>query len=340
MESVKLFKKKCHKKFHTNEKSSIISIEVNFMDNQIKILDLLNQKQLQEAELNKLIYGSIEIREKENKKYIYTHTKEDGLQATKYIGEYNDDLYNLILNNNIKAKEIKKSIRLIEKKLKELNYVDEELSLEVSRNIDFAKKHLADTIYKQAVLEGVATTLSDTESIIEGGKVSDMSSEDIMKVVNLKHAWEFILNKNVILSKTDYIILCTINKLVEEGFYYSTGVLRTTPVKIGGTAWVPDLPIESVIKEELNLILESDQNDVDKAINLLLYTVKKQMFLDGNKRTSVIYANHYLISKGKGIIVIPVEKIEKYKLLLIKYYESNNDKDIKTFLINECFIEI
>lgn len=310
------------------------------MNNQIQILDLINQKRTQEVELNKLVYGSIEIRNKDNKKYIYTHVKENGLQTTKYIGEYSDDLYNLILNNNLKAKEIKKTIRNIEKKLKELNYVDEELSFEVSRNIDFARKHLADTIYKQAILEGVATTLSDTESIIEGGKVNNMSSSDIMKVVNLKHAWEFILNKNVILNKTDYNVLCTINKLVEEGFYYSTGVLRTTPVKIGGTNWIPDLPIESVIKEELNKILESNENDVNKAVNLLLYVVKKQMFIDGNKRTSVIYANHYLISKGKGIIVIPVSKTDEYKSLLIKYYETNNDKKIKEFIIKNCYIEI
>lgn len=310
------------------------------MDNQVQILDLLNQKKSQEVELNKLIYGTIEVREKDNKKYIYTHIKEDGLQATRYIGEYNDELYNLILNNNIKAKEIKKSIRLIEKKLKELNYVEEELPSEVSINIDFARKHLADTIYKQAILEGVATTLSDTESIIEGGKVNDMSSEDIMKVVNLKHAWEFILNKNVILNKSDYNILRTINKLVEEGFYYSAGKLRTTPVKISGTNWTPDIPIESMVKEEINKILESNQSAIEKAINLLLYSVKKQMFLDGNKRTSVIYANHYLIGKGKGIIVIPVEKIDKYKSLLIKYYETNDEIEIKKFLIDECYIRI
>lgn len=310
------------------------------MDNNIKILELINQKQLQEIELNKLIYGSIEIRDKDNKKYIYTHIKENGLQSTKYIGEYNDDLYNLILNNNIKAKEIKKIIREIERKLKELNYVDEELTNEISRNIDFAKKHLIDTIYKQAVLEGVATTLSDIESIIEGGKVSNMSSDDIMKVVNLKHAWEFILNKNVIMSSTDYNVLCTINKLVEEGFYYSTGVLRTTPVKIGGTNWTPEMPFESQIKGELKDILNKKSDAVDKAIDLLLYVVKKQMFIDGNKRTSVIYANHYLIGKGKGLIVIPVEKVEKYKSLLIKYYESNNDEDIKNFIRNQCYIEI
>lgn len=310
------------------------------MDKQVQILELINQKQFEEVELNKLIYGSIEIREKDNSRYIYTHTKEAGLQLTKYIGEYSDDLYNLILKNNIKAKEIKKAIRSIEKKLKELNYIDEQLPIEVAKNIDFTKKHLADTIYKQAILEGVATTLSDTESIIEGGKVNNMSSEDIMKVINLKHAWEFILNKNVIMSKSDYNVLCTINKLVEEGFYYSTGVLRTTPVKIGGTNWTPEIPIESKIKEELNDILETPQDEIEKAIQLLLYTVKKQMFLDGNKRTSVIYANHYLIGKAKGMIVIPVEKIAQYKTLLIKYYETNDETEIKKFLMEECYIKI
>lgn len=310
------------------------------MNNQMEMLDLLNQKQIQEVELNKLVYGSVEIRCVENKKYIYVHIKEDGLQTTKYVGEYSDDLYNLILNNNIKAKEIKKNIKDIKKRLRELNYVDEDLDISVAKNIDFAKRHLADTIYKQAILEGVATTLLDTENIIEGGKVYDMTSEDIMKVVNLKHAWEFILNKNVILSKTDFSLLCTINKLIEEGFYYQSGILRTTPVKIGGTNWIPSLPIESDIKDDLNHILQLDISDVLKATKLLLYVVKKQMFIDGNKRTSVIFANHYLISKGKGIIVIPVSKVEEYKTLLIKYYETNDEQEIEEFIIKNCYIEI
>lgn len=310
------------------------------MDNNIQILDLINQKQLLEQELGKLVYGSVEIRKKDDKEYIYTHIKDDGLQVTKYIGEYSDTLYNLILNNNLRAKELKKSIKNIEKKLRELNYVDEEIPYEVARNIDFAKKHLVDTIYKQAILEGIATTLPNIKNIIENDKISNMSPEDILKVVNLKHAWEFILNKNVIMSKTDYNILCTINKLVEEGFYYSTGVLRTTPVKIGGTSWTPDLPIESVIKEELSTIMESPTDDVNKAIDLLLYTVRKQMFIDGNKRTSVIYANHYLIGKGKGLIVIPAEKVDEYKTLLIKFYETNDKQMIKKFIIENCYMAI
>ena len=306
----------------------------------MEIMNFLQNKQLLKQELQLLVYGSIEIRENDSNKYIYVHYREDGIVLTKYVGEYSDKLYNLVLNNNIKAKELKKQIREINKKLKQLNYTEVELSEKVEQNIDFAKRHLVDTIYKQAILEGLATTFADTESIIEGGKVNNMTSEDIMKIVNLKHAWEFILNKNVIQSDTNFALLCEINKKVEEGFYYSAGKVRTVPVTIGGTTWKPELPIESIIKEELDIILNSKVDDIDRAIELLLYIMKKQIFIDGNKRTAVIYSNHYLISKGKGIIAIPAELTEKFKNLLIPYYEGKDEKQIKEFIKENCYMNI
>ena len=310
------------------------------MEEKYEIMELLQNKQVLEHRLSSLIYGAVEIRENDSKKYIYVHYREDGIALTKYVGEYSDDLYNLILNNSIEAKQIKKDIRDISKRLKELNYVEEDLKEEIKVNIDFAKRHLVDTIYKQARLEGIATTFADTESIIEGGKVNNMTSEDVMKIVNLKHAWKFILNKNVIQSPTNFSLLCEINKLVQEGFYYGAGKIRSTPVSIGGTEWKPELPIESVIKEELEDIFNSDLKAMDKAIELLLYTTKKQIFIDGNKRTAVIFANHYLISRGSGIIVIPSEKIEEFKTLLINYYEGKDEKTIRAFLKKECYMSV
>ena len=310
------------------------------MEEKIEIMNLLQSKQVLEHELQSLIYGSVEIRENESNKYIYVHYRENGVPLTKYVGEYSDELYNLVLNNSIKAKNLKKQIREITKKLKQLNYTEKELSEKVEQNIDFAKRHLVDTIYKQAILEGVATTFADTESIIEGGKVNNMTSEDILKIVNLKHAWEFILNKNVILSDTNFALLCEINKLVEEGFYYTAGKIRNTPVTIGGTTWKPELPIESVIKEELKEIFSKELDDIDRAIELLLYTMRKQIFIDGNKRTAVIYSNHYLISKGKGIIAIPAELTDKFKDLLILYYEERDEKKIKKFIKEKCYMSI
>ena len=310
------------------------------MEEKIEIMNLLQNKQLIEQELQSLAYGSVEIRENDSNKYIYVHYRKDGVALTKYVGEYSEKLNNLVLNNSIKAKELKKQIREINKKLKQLNYIEEELSEKVKQNIDFAKRHLVDTIYKQAILEGVATTFADTESIIEGGKVNNMTSEDIMKIVNLKHAWEFILNKNVIVSDTNFALLCEINKMVEEGFYYSAGKVRNVPVTIGGTTWKPDFPIESVIKEELEVIFNNKMDDVDRAVEILLYIMKKQVFIDGNKRTSVIFCNHYLISKGKGIIAIPVELTEEFKDLLIHYYEGQDEEKIKKFIKEKCYMSI
>ena len=310
------------------------------MEEKIEIMNLLQSKQVLEHELQSLVYGSVEIRENESNKYIYVHYREDGVALTKYVGEYSDNLYNLILNNSIKAKELKKEIKKIEKQLKQFNYIDEELSPQVEINIDFAKRHLVDTIYKQAILEGIATTFADTESIIEGGKINNMSSEDVLKIINLKHAWEFILNKNVILLDTNFPLLCEINKFVQEGFYYSAGKIRTVRVSIGGTKWTPELPIESIMKEELDDIFNKKISDIDKAIEVLLYIMKKQIFIDGNKRTSIIFANHYLISKGKGIIVIPAELADEYKDLLINYYEGKDKTKIKKFLKEKCFMKI
>lgn len=310
------------------------------MEEKMEIMNLLQNKQILENELKSLAYGAVEIRENDSNKYIYVHYREDGVSLTRYVGEYSEELYNLVLKNSIKAKELKKQIKEINKRLKQLNYIEEELSQDVELNIDFAKRHLVDTIYKQAILEGVATTFADTENIIEGGKVNNMTPEDILKIVNLKHAWEFILNKNVILSDTNFALLCEINKMVEEGFYYSAGRIRNVPVTIGGTKWKPELPIESVIKEELKEIFDKKIDDIDRAIELLLYIMKKQIFIDGNKRTSVIYSNHYLISKGKGIIVIPAELTQEFKDLLIPYYEGKDEEQIKKFIKEKCYMKI
>ena len=86
--------------------------------------------------------------------------------------------------------------------------------------------------------------------------------------------------------------------------------------------------------------MNKKMDDVDKAIELLLYIMKKQVFIDGNKRTSIIYCNHYLISKGKGIIVIPAELTEEFKDLLILYYEGKEEDNIKEFIKQKCYMEI
>jgi Fic family protein len=302
------------------------------------ISSLLHEQEMLKSRISKLLHGSVEIREKASKKYIYVHFRDNGISTSRYAGEYSIELNNLILENNRIVKEYKKRLKEIKKELGLLQYESFELSDKVKLNIDLARRNLVDSIYKQAMLEGVATTYSDTETIVNGGKVNDMTASDISKVVNLKHAWEFILSEGVISYPTNYAVLCQINEIVEEGFSYTAGRIRSVPVSIGGSSYIPPLPYEPQIKEDLSMML-SEEESYNVAIELLLYVMKKQLFLDGNKRTAVIFANHYLVSKGMGLIVIPVELVPEFKMHLINYYENKN-LDIKDFLYNKCLTRI
>ncbi len=205
------------------------------------------------------------------------HFRDGGISTSKYAGEYSIELNNLILENNKVIKEYKKRLKEIKKELGVLQYESTELTDKIKINIDLARRNLVDSIYKQAMLEGVATTYSDTETIVNGGKVKDMTATDISKVVNLKHAWEFILDEGVISYRTNYSILCQINEIVQEGFSYTAGRIRSVPVSIGGTNYIPPLPFEPQVRDDLSLILSKDIS-YDVAIELLLY-VKKTIIL-------------------------------------------------------------
>ena len=309
------------------------------MDNNFnRIQDLLRSKAELQARLNLIPYdGTIEIKILNDKKYIYIRKRNLSKVQSIYVGIYSEELYSTLLKQTSEAKQIKKSIRLIEKELAILGYTQEDLSNDVILNLDFARANMKTIIYDQAVLEGISTTFPDTELIIENGKVNNVSTSDVLKIINLKHAWEFILDKDVISSPTSYYVSQYIAKLVNESFYYEGGKIRQSPVTIGGTSYVPSIPVESDVKDKINSILNQNKDEIDIAIELALYVMKTQVFIDGNKRSGIIFANHYLISKGKGLLVVPFDLVSEFKKLLVLYYEGKDDLMVKDFLKYKCW---
>lgn len=309
------------------------------MDNNFfKIQELLRNKAELNSRLNLIPYdGTIEVKEINEKKYIYIRKRIANKVKSIYVGIYSEELYTTLLKQVKDVKNIKKQLRIIETRLAKLNYSQEELPPKVIINLDFARANMKTIIYDQAVLEGVSTTFPDTELIIDNGKVNNTSTEDVLKIINLKHAWEFILDKDVILSNTSYYICQFIAKLVNEGFYHDGGRIRQVPVTIGGSSYVPPIPLENIVKDEIYVIINQDKDDIDVAIELCLYVMKTQVFLDGNKRTAVIFANHYLISKGQGLLVVPYNLVSEFKKMLVLYYEGEDIISIKKFLKENCW---
>lgn len=303
-----------------------------------EIQTLLQEKADCQARINLIPYdGNPEIKENKSGKYLYIRKRIGSRLTSTYVDVYSDDLYQLLLRNAKELKELRKNLRKIEKKLAELGYKSTELDKRILQNLDFARANMKANIYDQAVLEGVATSFPQTEDIIDNGTVNGMTANDIQKILNLKHAWEFILDSDVIQAKTDYYLLCHIAKLVNDGFFTDGGRIRGVPVTIGGSSYKPPIPIESIVKEKITEILEAGTNEIDTAINLCMYSMKTQIFIDGNKRASVIFANHYLIAHGQGFLVIPEKHVPEFKKKLVAYYEGEDIEIISEFLKKYCW---
>lgn len=306
-----------------------------------EIQELLRSRADLNARLNLMPYdGTPEIKKRGNEKYLYVRKRVAGKQTSTYVGAYTEELYNLLLRNAREAREIRKELRSIDKQLANAGYSEDELSSDVINNIAFARANMKMNIYDQAVLEGVTTSFPQTEEIIDNGKISGVTATDVQKILNLKHAWEFILDRDVIASRSDYFMLSHIARVVNEGFFAEGGRIRGVPVTIGGSSYVPPLPNELDVKEKIREIIEESDEVINTAIKLCLYCMKTQIFLDGNKRASVIFANHYLISHGGGFLVIPEKEVPEFKRLLVKYYEGEDITVIADFMKKYCWKKI
>lgn len=281
--------------------------------------------------------GSVEIKTVGDERYIYMRRRELGKNRSFYIGKYSEELYALAVTGAIEARGLKKRIREIERALGAAGVSFDELPPRVAENMHFARANVKNLIYDQAVLEGVCTTFPETETILENGEVHGVRARDVQKILALKRAWEFILDRDVLSSRTDFSLLSHIARLVNEGFFTDGGEVRRVPVRIGGSSYVPPLPEEREVKSAVDA-LGAAAPSKDAAIDLLLFVMRRQIFLDGNKRAAVIFANHFMIRHGLGLIAVPEKSVGVFKKMLVAYYESGDDAKIRKFLREECVI--
>lgn len=203
------------------------------------------------------------------------------------------------------------------------------------QNIFLAKRNIVDSIYKSSHIEGIDITFPETQKIFDGGNVSKLRIDEIQTINNLKHAWLFVLNS--INNKNDLNLLKSINSLVGSNLVDNAGNKRNYNVSIGGTDYKPEIPDEKKVEKYINdTISDSSKTITDRAITIMCYLMRTQFFNDGNKRTSMLFANKILIENGKGIISVSVDKDVEFGNKILEFYETNDNSKLKQFIYDEC----
>ena len=68
----------------------------------------------------------------------------------------------------------------------------------------------------------------------------------------------------------------------------------------------------------------------------MLWIMRRQMFIDGNKRVAMLFANKIMIDNGCGIITISQENQPTFLEKLIKFYETGDNVDLKQWIYDNC----
>lgn len=203
-------------------------------------------------------------------------------------------------------------------------------NLTPEQSIFLAKKKWDENVYCGMKMENRAVTFPQTRTILNGVNVPNVLIDDIQAILNMRDAWKFLLstvNEPVTLE-----YMCKLNEYIARNESLEWGKLRTGTVGISGTEYVPPIPKQEQVEQELEEILNTDTSSTEKALSAFVWGTRGQFFWDGNIRTSLTLANKILITSGSGILTITDKYMEQFNTLLLDYYNTGKSGELKKFL--------
>ncbi len=213
------------------------------------------------------------------------------------------------------------------------NFTDK-YHLTPKQNIFLAKKKWDENVYCGMKMENRAVTFPQTKTILNGVNVPNVQIDDIQAILNMRDAWKYLLSTVDDPITLDY--LCKLNEYIARNEALEWGKLRSGTVGISGTDYMPPIPEQETVEKELNAILAADATATEKALNAFVWGARGQFFWDGNKRTSMTLANKILIQSGAGMLTIADKHMEQFNVLLLHYYNTGEQDELKAFLYDNA----
>lgn len=182
---------------------------------------------------------------------------------------------------------------------------------------------------------GLRTTIAGTETILHNGDVpKGTSTMDVQTILCLKRGFRYIMFKRGPLTVN---LIKHINAIVGYDALFP-GHFATQRMGINGIKYLPPLPSEKTAKKILVKYKSAPMTVSMQAISIMLQYDRYQFFWDGNKRTSWLVANYYLLQHGGGILDIDRHQENTWNELLRRFYETGYISKIARWLNKNCII--
>lgn len=203
------------------------------------------------------------------------------------------------------------------------------------------KKLEIELINNLAEFEGINTDLNKTYRLVKLKENPGFSVMEIIQIENIHNCINFILDTiEDELIRIDYNYYLHLNKILSTGLNICPGKLRNFEVRVGGSKYIPPMPIEYIFNEDFNKKLET-ANTIKGIFRLGIFCMKCQPFEDVNKRTATMLINSLLIRNRLGVYILKKEYFEVFKDKLLDYYENRDEfgDRLVEFMVKNCFID-
>lgn len=191
-----------------------------------------------------------------------------------------------------------------------------------------SQRIMIDLSYFSSKLEGNTYSLLDTENLIEhGNEAEGKVFEETQMILNHKAAIVFLIDNAETIDINEITIRSLHSLLAKQllANYYAWGNIRTKPVVIGESSYVP-LEHPEKLKVAFQRILGLAREIIDpfeQSFFLLVHLPYLQAFEDVNKRTSRLASNIPLFKHNLcPLSFVGVER-NHYRDALLAFYEEN-----------------
>lgn len=187
-----------------------------------------------------------------------------------------------------------------------------------------------DISYNALKLEGIDINKQEIRELLNNKDVISLKDIDKLIAMNFINSLSYV---NSIIDKGfdkyslfDYIK--RINLYLLSGLHSEAGNIRNSYIKVSGSKYIPDIPVEFEVRED---IMKNIDEIIKDPLELYCYITRNQIFADGNKRTALLTVNLLLYIKNK-YFSINEENESEYRTELINMYETNNRGRFKEYM--------
>ena len=209
----------------------------------------------------------------------------------------------------------------------------------------YVSQNKLDLVRRTMVFEGIIFSKSQTQEILSNEYVPSLDYQLVCGVRNVNRAWNWVCSPK----EYGVRVLEELHSIVSEDVIrvpWLEGMFRdeTMGVKISSSSYVPPLTTRmeafNEFDKKLTFVLnelkgyQPVESKVRVCLEFLIFLMKRQYFIDANKRTAYLFVNSLLRDFGTGkILLLPdLKNYENFNKLLKKYYEGSHAEGIK--LIN------